>query len=601
MRIECAPITFTQEQKWHSIVQDRDTPLFGTIDNDNVSLFTFAKVKQGIRNSVPIEKGSRITSFGGAKFIVASDTRLFSICDITDAYQTALSGTLEQAIEKLPCKREAIIAALFDQLWNSESYLRAIELVRMKIFEIIIPDVLRLFKFIKLGDSDRKFLLFDQPNDDGKVLKALTDSLLTVRASQPSEAIRRIVDTSLFQIYSYEEDIGRLASFIKDRPILSRSAMEDFFQGKESPAFALYLSYQGKIREAMDAFKQLQRFDDEVLIEIVNFMALNAKTTWPLIQENIIWLSKRSPIHACQVLSNEQVPLGQALGFSKQTLKAYYPEILFLTLFRSNLGNRPSLVAEYINLICPLLSAIRDQSSFNRSLVAFCVCVMRDSNASVDAIEEELGEHLIRVLRLFGKEVQEDIENIRKGMDERWPKSVKVEIFRATGNIGEALNLLWGSDASPDIRACRHFCREMSEPAAAFGKLIEKINLNPTFSPADRTKHLTDLLTRNMSAIDIPSAFKNLDANQPLEGEVATFLINSYRRLVALRKDTELEAAFAESNVFESEYQRIRLECQVLTLEPGTKCAKCGKDVNFKCVQREPNGMLCHIQCASPN
>jgi hypothetical protein len=227
--------------------------------------------------------------------------------------------------------------------------------------------------------------------------------------------------------------------------------------------------------------------------------------------------------------------------------------------------------------------------------------VIRDPNASVEAIQTELGEHLIRVLREFGKDVQEEIRSIETGMDDNWPKTVKVELFRATGKIEEALTVLWGCDDAPDIRACKRFCREMAEPAAAFAKLIQKIQQNEQFTPDARTTHLTRLFERNMSAIDIPSALANLDSNEPLDGPMGKFLENSYRRLVALRKDTELEAAFAESNVFESEYQRVRLECQVLTLAPGTKCAKCGKDVNFKCVQREPNGMLCHLQCASPD
>jgi hypothetical protein len=287
----------------------------------------------------------------------------------------------------------------------------------------------------------------------------------------------------------------------------------------------------------------------EILDEIVNFLAINAKSNWAVVQANIPWLAERSPVHACRVLANELVPLGPAIGLAKERLKKYYPEILYMILFRQNLGNRASLVAEYCRLICPLLSGVRDQTAINRENFAFCACVIRDPEASVDAIEEELGDHLIRVLREFGRDVQEDIKSIETGMDERWPKSVKVELFRATGKIEEALTLLWGSDDAPDIKACKRFCRGMNEPAAAFAKLIEKINHNSHFLPAQRTEHLTRLLARNMSAIDIPSALANLDANQPLEGEVATFLENSDRKFDALRKEIDLEAAFAESNI----------------------------------------------------
>jgi hypothetical protein len=287
------------------------------------------------------------------------------------------------------------------------------------------------------------------------------------------------------------------------------------------------------------------------------------------------------------------------MSFSKEHLAKFYPRILFLTLFRQNLGHPAAQVAEYLKTICPLLSSLHDGSSFNRKSVAFCTCVIRDPNIGIDVIEEELGQNLIKVLREFGKIVQDDIRSIEACMDENWPKSVKVELFSATGKIEQALNLLWGDDENPDIAECERFCREMNEPAAAFSTLIERINHNEKLAAVQRTDLLTRLLADNMSEIDIPSALAILNADQSLKGDIGTFLENSYRRLVALRKDTELEAAFAESNLFESEYQRIRLQCLVLTVTQGSKCSKCGKDLNFTCVQRAPNGSLCHIQCGT--
>jgi hypothetical protein len=108
-----------------------------------------------------------------------------------------------------------------------------------------------------------------------------------------------------------------------------------------------------------------------------------------------------------------------------------------------------------------------------------------------------------------------------------------------------------------------------------------------------------DLLARNMSAINIARALEDIDPNQSLDA-VTAFLETSYRQLLVMRKDAELEAAIAESNVFESEYQKMKYQSVCLQLGEHEKCAKCGNEVNSRCVQRAPNGMLYHLQCA-PN
>jgi hypothetical protein len=172
-------------------------------------------------------------------------------------------------------------------------------------------------------------------------------------------------------------------------------------------------------------------------------------------------------------------------------------------------------------------------------------------------------------------------------------KSVQVEIYTANNKIEQALDLLWKGET--DFSVCEQFCQASPDPCAAFEVLMQQITKR--VPPGDRLTVLMDLVARNVSAINIKSAFEHLDPDQSLDS-VATFLESSYRTLLVMRKDAELDAAFAESNVFESEYQKLRYQCQCVVLDGNSKCAKCGREVNSTCVQRAPNGELYHMQCA---
>ena len=108
------------------------------------------------------------------------------------------------------------------------------------------------------------------------------------------------------------------------------------------------------------------------------------------------------------------------------------------------------------------------------------------------------------------------------------------------------------------------------------------------------------ILSRNMNMIDVPKALENINEDESVEN-VADFLEETYRTLVTMRKDAELDAAFAESNEFESTYQRIKLESQVIEIRNDTFCPKCKKPLNSNYFFRAPNGNLFHFNCKLEN
>jgi hypothetical protein len=564
---------------------------------DAVTIFNFSQSEQ-IEATIPIADGRLVTSFAGNRFLVATGRKMFAICDVTSSFQAAIAGAMNQAIDRLPGSPPSAeaVAALFDSLWGARLQLRALELLKVRVFEAALLDVFRLFPFIRFVEAvDKRVLLqFTAPTDDARLANGFADILLQIRTSGGADSRRVMIDTAIFQIYAHLEDIGRLSSFLKERPQISRKSMDEFFGGEASPAAGMLLAYQGRAAEAIEAFRRVS--DDRVLNEVVHFLALQAKSNWPFLQTNIPWLASRSPKHCCQLLSNDLVPLESAISFAKESLAKLYPRILFLSLFRRGVAS--AFVAEYLKTICPLLSSLHDER-FDRESVAFCECVMANPDAPTSAIEAELASDLVRVLREFGRLVQDDVQSIETCMDDNWPRSVKVELLSATGKMDQALGLVWGDDASPEIAQCEKFCRDAKDPAGAFSKLIERINENRKFPPPKRTELLTRLIGDNMSAINISAALAVLDPDQALDGEIAAFLEKSYRRLVSLRRDTQLKAALTEAKLFEAEYQSMRLQCRDVTLVQGDRCSKCGKELNFTCVQRSRNGQLCHIQCGT--
>ena len=574
--------------------------MFCSVGDDTVNTFAFggAGSKERTTMSEAFVRGVKhVASFGESSFMVANGTQLFAFWEITNPFNLASEGKVKEAVAWLQArtKMKLVMAVimLFEQLWNSDKIGQALEVMKLKEFEPALLDVFPLFTFLTLTiDQEKRRELQCRPVTDQSVAKHLAETLSAVRQRHPDEVIKTWVDTALFQIYAMQEDIPKLVALINDIPRLSDESMTQFFDGKESTPCAMYLNYIGKTKEAMEVFHHLTNFDAVVFEEITRVMISNAKE-WPFIRDNIVWLAERSPERACKVLSCEYISVGDAIPFCKKCddLKNYYPRVLYGTLFRRSLLNRADLVTEYIRTVIGILIDLR-QPNFDRTRVAFCSCVIENPNASDDLIEDELGTNFIEVMRKFANDIK--ASTLVSFVDKISVKKVQVEIYRATGNVQEAINRLWDGGSRQGIDACEQFCRENSDPAAAFQVLIRQMESN---LPADKKmQELRRLLSENMSVIDISSALATFDSNQRLE-DIAEFLEKSYRRLVAMRKDAELDAAFAQSNKFESEYQRTRYECQCIELTSESKCARCHRDVNYKCVQRAPNGMLYHLQC----
>lgn len=595
---------------------------FASVSSSTVAIYNFTKqYNKNNRLSIVRFPGCKhITSFNNKHFIATSDTQFYLVTDCSAAVNKILEGSLDEAIESLEYVNTDILAAIFEQLWQKDYKIYALSMLKFKELYQALYDIATLFKMIKLPTcgSGIKYLYFSEQTEDQKLAKVLTDNLLSIRSSKAlidnksnsaenreNKNLRIIIDTTLFEIYAYQEDIGNLSSFINECPELSNESIDAFFNGAETVSRAMYLAYIGNSKDSLAIFKRLENLNAVVLDQVTPII-INTSSNWEFCKENLMWLFEVSPLHACKVLTSDSISSNNALKFCFDNFPKYYNIVLYGVLDHKDMYNRTDLINQYARHIFQLLLEISEKS-FDREKVAFCKCVIENTSSDVptpiEKIKEELGDDFINVLRRFPKEIDINNPTFQSNQISSNPR-VQVEIYRASGKVEEALRLIWDEnkkkikDDPSIVQELENFCKESDDTSAAFQILIKL--LKEKLPNEQGMKMQMGVLSRNMNMIDIPAALANINEDELVEN-VADFLEETYRTLVTMRKDAELDAAFAESNEFESMYQRIRLESQAIEIRNDTICPKCKKPLNSMYLLRAPNGTLYHWKCIDAN
>ncbi|KAK8896321.1 hypothetical protein M9Y10_014219 [Tritrichomonas musculus] len=597
----------------------RAEDIFASSSNSIISVYNF---KKGWKSTIKFPGCKHVTSFNNEYFIATTDTEFYLVMECTKAINKINEGSLDEAIESIPNVNTDILAAIFEQLWQKDFKLNALSMLKYKEMAPVIYDIVCLFKMIKLVKvhSPIKYLKFSEQTEDQKLAKALIDNLLSIRGSKiffdnqsesfnnrQNKSLRMIIDTTLFEIYAYQEDISNLAFFFNELPELLNDSIDAFFDGAETVSRAMYLAYIGNSKDSLAIFKKLENLDQVVLDQITRII-INTSSNWDFCTENLKWFFEVSPLDACKVLTSDSINSNNSLQFCREHFPDYQNIVLRGVLDHKDIYNHSDLVNEYARNIFELLLEINNES-FDRGKVAFCKCVIENASTGtetpIEMIKEELGDDFIDVLRTFPKEIDINSPAFQTNQISSIPR-VQVEIYRATGNVEKALRLLWdekqknpdGNDLKATVSVLEKFCKESEDSSSAFQILIKL--LKEKLPNEQGMDVLMGILSRNMNMIDVPAALANINEDELVE-KVAAFLEDTYRTLVTMRKDAELDAAFAESNEFESMYQRVRLESQSIEIRSDTICPKCKKPLNSLYLLRAPNGTLYHWKCIDSN
>ena len=585
-------IEFTETQLEHA----RCEKIGVSISQNTASLYELEKSSHFI--SIGCPGLSHTCSLQGRYLILSNEKQLFLVYNCSSIYQAVIAGKVENLIKSYKDLNTDILAATFSRLWQNEYKSDALSMLKIKELHPALLDIVNLFSIIRTDglSSDMPYLNIPTKTEDPKLSKELIEELIAIRGENPNEFTRQIADTALFEIYAHQEDIPRLSSFIDEIPTLENKSIRAFFKDNPNTApYAMYLTFIGNINEAMEVFRNLPKYDQVILDEITKQLIRNGNN-WEFTSTNVEWLMKISPIYGCKVLTSENVQLKEALPFCNTKFPQYYLIVLKGFLDHKDIVNRSDLANTYVKSICDILILMNEPSTFTRDKVQFCKCVIANHDAPLDEIKEELEGYIIDILRQFQSSI--DTKDLELKINQISSKRVKVEFFRASGNVLEALNLLWDDSKEDNLSTLEQFCKESKIPTNAFMILIDI--MKDKLPTEKKMEVLMDLLSRNMSVIDVSSALETLAEIEKLE-DVASFLESSYRRLVTMRKDAELDAAFAESNEFESEYQKVRLESQSIALTSQKICPRCKQPIGYQYVLRAPNGELYHWKCIQGN
>jgi hypothetical protein len=504
--------------------------------------------------------------------LVASRTFLYAIEELSDCFHL-FSGSVETGVASIPANSPTGAAAVFRLLWHAGLKEPALLVLKQRPSPVFCGHVLALITFLKLPKQ------IDSPLGEKTDAPAVTEALSVVLTAIRSELGDNIlIDTVLFQLYAFIGDIVKLADLISNKPTLNEGLLYAFFESRRTPSYVMFLRYVGKQNEATEAFQSLSSLD-----EMCALMNLHAED-WSFIKENIIWMASKSPKHALKILCGEKVSVHSSIKFCKTKLISLYPAVVRAALFRKDVLSRADLLREYIQTMLNLLAHIRDDN-FDFSLVGFCDYILEGNACDIGVIETELGEKLIEVLRRFRDVI--DMKLVLSRAERVNLQNVKVEIYGYCGEIEKALDLLW-----PNLNACESFCRQIP---LAFDELFRKIK--DKMAVGEQTAAILSLIARNIEVIEnIDSALSSIDSSASLEA-VGDLLEDCYRKLISRRRDAEIEAALAFSDQQEKELERVQLESQCMVLRTNSKCYKCGKEVNFRFVERTPEGYIGHLQC----
>jgi hypothetical protein len=509
--------------------------------------------------------------------------------DVTDAFKAAIEGAADLALALLPNRSIECVAVLFEKLWIENWKPKAFHVLKPKIFENVLTDVFRLFKYLRFVTlREPLHFLFLEPTDNPKIIALFTHWILAFLKDKPAPEFRRQLETALFQNYCFQNDLPNLMALVQSGAYLSEAAMESFFGDSVSVPRAFYLGVSGHSVESIAMFQSLCPLDNSSLEAVASVFIMSGHS-WEFVESQIRWLFGQSPIHACQVLSHDHVVLKSALAFAKAEFPQFYLRVLYLCLFRKELLSASALVNQFLLEFVALLQKL--PPDFTAEAVQFCACVIRNRSAPRDEIDAEMGSMIGKVLREFADLVE--MPPLIACVERIPVRQVRLEIYRAKGSIAEAIDLLWRSEE--DIPACSAFCRDARDPTAAFEVLVR--HLGAKVSDAKRIDLLFQLIAENMDLIDIAQALEIIGADEDIEA-IVPLIDQAYRQVVAVRKDTDLSAALAESDLFESEFEKRKAQSVQVRIKEGTVCAKCEKDLGLRFVVRGVDGLLYHKHCS---
>ncbi|KAK8888772.1 hypothetical protein M9Y10_033511 [Tritrichomonas musculus] len=581
-----SPISFEENPIDHSY----NGTLIATVMSKQISIYNF----EGYKGIAYVTNPSHITQFNG-QFIYSTKVGIFYLSEVTSQIDDIVSGFIS---ENVNFDTDTLLS-IFEQLWLSKRKDYALSLFKFeKTQSELIPKILQLFDFFVLPFDGDPFMEVGE-FDTKEIYRLLYYELDSLDLFQPDQI--EFVNTAKFELLAEMNDLKTLSSFLEKNPNIKmiKEMIDQFYQKAKSKSerslvldsYPYYLLYLGKADDALDEFLKSKNYDD------FSHALIQKASDFNFVEERLDVLINNAPLKAIDVLTCDQISSQKSIELVKKKYPMYLTPVLRKIIDHKGIIDREEIANFYVTQMFSLITLINQLGStpkFDRTLFQFTNSVINNPNASSSEISDELNQLLCEFIIKYRSIIDPSIlaNNISKFIS----FDLKLEIFKTTKDYERIFQLL--SENENDYGKCEKFVgNEKDTDILRLFLVFVKNNLNNAKSPKidDFPGFIFNILANFIEFIDIESTLELIGGE--FDDKFFDLIESAYSKVNTQRMNTEIKASFAESDVFESLYNRTTLESNCVTLDSEKTCSYCNNPLGYRFVQLTPDGRYYHNKC----
>lgn len=542
--------------------------LYASIGGDQLILYDFAKMT----GSAEVKGAKHVCAYS-QDILVATENDVLLALDATEIIDDVLSGSTESLSSRIT----QVQLAIFDQFWQKGDKASALGLFRARRFKDALPDVLSIFPSLVLPEMSPSRLLVEPTPQDDEACRLLVENLLEI-----DDEKNVLLNTAIVELLAKIGEMEKMSDFLGK---LGKGKMRDdlvrsFLEKHAKNSLVYYLRAMKQYDQALEMFKAAENVE-----EVKNTIVANGKD-FEFVRANIDWIMERDPVIGVKVFGDAKVSWSEGIKLASERYPEYYMAVLREIVMRKNVVRHTEFLNKYCQEMVAILSDMKKRG-FNRDRVCFCECVIKNRDADIDEIREELIKTLVDVVKANGSDIGPETKVLLDTVDS---PAVRIELYQATNQPEKALELLW--EETRDFEQCeKKLCKD--NPSLLIGLLSIAREEIPQ---EELLPKVTSLIKNNLTKIDTTEALQFISGDLPLE-DVADFLEECFCSLNSVRTGSEIRAACSSSQAFETEYERTKLALQCVEVQKHTVCFVCGRPLGFTSIRRTPDGFLCHEKC----
>lgn len=551
----------------------------------------------------------------------SSDKEVYVIKDLSDTFTLFMNKNYSKAFEMIT-QNNGISAFphFFALLWNTEDGYKyphrdtALEFLSVPEIQKNVMCILEIFgkiKFftevpdIKSGriDAVRKtnnYYSESQIDETKEYIPQLLSSLTTYcTASETPEAV--YFHTAILECYIILDQKQKVRELLKRSQNIDFVSIRHFITEYKDPELAFIISaYSAKTEEALEAFNSIENptTDD---IDLAFTVLSQTTHDWSNFIEHAKKFIKKWPVESIRALTTiEDFEMTKISDFIDEKFPKLKNLFLIYAIRRAGLSELVDrIVPSLTTHICESILNCR-KSNFDISTVSWLKCVLTkpgdiSNDELINNIEAELTDRLTYLISNFFDQI--DRKEILKFANQCKIDDLKAAIHLADENYEEGLSIIW-KNSQKDVKKAIQVCISAKDSSKAFKVFLPM--MKESLSKDEFKVGFRTVLQQNADVLN-PDDFVQLldfdDINESFD-----YITTLYRDIMIIREKALINASKAESDEFEAEYQKMVAQIGSFTVDQGTLCTICHKQI-INYFVHTPDEKFIHESClaSKPN